>query len=151
LVKLKVNILIYAYILLRYLSMPQLAENLFAPLSTMRDKIIHLIQKTEQTIDHLKFMFSPMPTSEGFMDSLQVDMVEREWAWMEASLVNFSFFLKKYYLPNIKLMFNNSRSDRIWARMLGQYDDDYIAPYWEPNKLDIKRTIARMSRNGGIR
>jgi len=118
----------------------------------MKAKIIHLIQKTEQTIDQLKFMFSPMPTSEGFMDSLQVDMVEREWAWMESSLVNFSFFLKKYYLPNIRFMFNNSRSDRIWTRMLGQYDDKYIAPYWKRNynRLDVKRTIARMSRNGGI-
>ena len=143
-VKLKVNILIYAYILLRYLSMTQLAENLFAPLSTMKAKIIHLIEKTEQTIDHLKFMFSPMPTSEGFMDSLQVDMIERKWCWYPHDLASFSLYLKQHYLSHIRYIFNKQSP---FFKILCP---NYIPKYWETTKIDVKRTIARMSRNGGI-
>ena len=110
----------------------------------MREKIIHLIQKTEQTIDHLKFWLSPMPTSEGFMDSLQYDMVKREWAWYKCDFPMFSYFLKKHYLPGIKMLMFKT------PPIFQMLNPNYVAPYWETTKIDVKRTIARMSRNGGI-
>ena len=98
----------------------------------MKAKIIHLIQKTEQTIDQLKFMFSPMPTSEGFMDSLQELLLScSHW---EAK-VSMDRFMTMIYSPNHAL-------NKLFGRE--------TPVYWETNKLDIKRTIARMSRNGGI-
>ena len=101
----------------------------------MKTKIIHLIQKTEQTIDHLKFMFSPMPTSEGFMDSLQ-ELLLRYSHWdAQVSMDKFMTILHTISPAQLKFM-----SGVQWDK-----------PYWETNKLDIKRTIARMSRNGGIR
>ena len=98
----------------------------------MKAKIIHLIQKTEQTIDQLKFMFSPMPTSEGFMDSLQVVLL-RYSNW--ESKVSMDHFMTMLYRPHHAL-----------NKLFGSETPNY----WETNKLDIKRTIARMSRNGGI-
>ena len=100
----------------------------------MRAKIIHLIQKTEQTIDHLKFMFSSMPTSEGFMDSLQ------EWMVRKYKIVPFVSYIRlrirSHYLEHYLYM--------------KKHTSYYQPTYWETNKFDIKRTIARMSRNGGI-
>jgi len=110
----------------------------------MRAKIIHLIQKTEQTIDHLKFMFSSMPTSEGFMDSLQVDMVERTWTWYPDQLPP----IKKLLLYRKKLALEHALK---WiGKPLIPYYRWILIPYWETTKIDVKRTIARMSRNGGI-
>ena len=110
----------------------------------MRDKITHLIEKAEQTIDHLKFWLSPMPTSVGFMDSLQVDMIERKWNWYPTNLPMFDKFLFETFLPGCRMLLNSE--SKLWRRL----SPDYVPKYWETTKIDVKRTIARMSRNGGI-
>jgi len=98
----------------------------------IKQNIIHLIQKTEQTIDHLKFWLSPMPTSAGFMDSLQVDMVEN---WHIPTVIDHAAMIIRY-------------GDLMIRKPLYRW---ICIPYWETTKIDVKRTIARMSRNGGIR
>jgi len=98
----------------------------------MKDKIIHLIQKTEQTIDHLKFMFSSMPDSAGFMDSLQVLLLG--YSHWEAK-VSMDKFMTMIYSPN---------------HALNKLFGSETPTHWETTKIDVKRTIARMSRNGGI-
>lgn len=107
-------------------------------------KIIRFIEWYEPRLEHLKFMFSPMPRSLEY--SLQENMVCNKWRWYPNDLPHFDKFLMEHYLPGIRLMFNNGSS--ILFRKLFP---DYIPKYWEKEKIDVARTVARMAVNGGIR
>ena len=107
--------------------------------------IIRFIEWYEPRLAHLKFMFSPMPTYDGFAESLQWDMINRPEAWMKNRYFTYSYLFQKYFLPKWRAL--NNKESRLWRRFwLG-----YIPLYWETTKIDVARTVARMCANGGIR
>ena len=108
-----------------------------------KSKICYFLTKCEDVIEHFLFMFSPMPTYDGFTESLQEGLIRHYWVCK--NLQEFSRYLSRHYSPNIRILLNKT------SPLFKKLCPNYVPMYWETTKIDVARTVARMCANGGIR